>query len=180
MPDFSNLDPQGFRDELDKLQQLPLRTGDWFGAAQEPSSYTVEDGRMQLTPLLMPGTVTLDRIAIRVTTAGAAGSTVTLALYAPDFSLIVESTAMAADTTGAKIDTINETIDYPWVWGACLALDGDVEVRGVQKVAGQLRQVDVTTENFFAFQQVSLSSIPDPVTPDSDGQNSPHVLLRVA
>jgi hypothetical protein len=78
--------------------------------------------RLSGNPVWLPGGITLDRIGIEVTTAGASGSVVRLGVYEDDGSgtpsnLIADAGRVDATTTGVKELTVSISIPRSgWYW----------------------------------------------------------------
>jgi hypothetical protein len=90
-------------------------SGTWI--SNGTGAYTTEavsSANTFVVPFFVSVTRTFDRIAIHITTAGAGGSTVRLGIYNTDggnpTTVLYNSAAIAADTTGTKEDTINITL----------------------------------------------------------------------
>jgi len=77
--------------------------------------------------------ITFDRIACRVTTAGAAGALVRMGIYRDNrmfypAELLLDAGEVAADTTGEKPVVVDVTLQPGGYWLACITNDAAVEL----------------------------------------------------
>jgi hypothetical protein len=71
--------------------------------------------QLRYYPIIVSTTITVDRLAAEVTSAGAAATTFRMGIYNADVdwqptSLVVDGGTSAADSTGVKTVTINQTL----------------------------------------------------------------------
>jgi hypothetical protein len=92
--------------------------------------------RIYATAFPISEDITIDRIAVNVTTGGSAGTVVRMGLFTdlggmPD-ALITDFGTVAATTTGVKEITVNQAVGAGIAWfGACAQVGSNVGVEGI-------------------------------------------------
>lgn len=108
---------------------------------------TVGANRIHYLPIRVRRSITIDQLAIEVTTNGSAGQTARLALYSCDndrqpTSLIVDAGSVAVDSTGVKTASINVTLS-PGTY--LLAFRTEAAALVVRRIAGDIGDVAAVT-----------------------------------
>jgi hypothetical protein len=104
------------------LPQLRLRSGLYYPVPQGPVTTTSPAlNNLRVAPLLVPFTVTLNSIAIEVTTAGAAGAVLRLGILSDDGTgypgaLLLDAGTVDATTTGVKSIAISQALTPGVYW----------------------------------------------------------------
>jgi hypothetical protein len=85
------------------------------------TTLTLTDGTFIVTPIFFVRPVTLDRIAVRVTTAGSAGSVIRLGIYSADAAmfpstLVLDAGTVDSSSTGTKEITISQALPFGVYW----------------------------------------------------------------
>jgi hypothetical protein len=83
--------------------------------AQTPSTFSATAGVVRYAPILIETPITIDQLALEVTTAGAGATTLRMAIYSADaawqpVALIVDAGTVAADSTGVKAASVNTAL----------------------------------------------------------------------
>jgi hypothetical protein len=97
-----------------------LRSGRYYSPGSSRATNTPTLDQLNAIPIIIPRAVTLDRIAVEITTLGAAGAVVRLGCYTdndgiPD-ALIADFGTVDATTTGVKEITISQTVNPGILW----------------------------------------------------------------
>jgi len=118
------------------LYQL-LKTGKYISSpyrAQFDFTEGLADANyLKAVPFLVPRPITLDRIAIYVTTAGGAGAEMRLGIYNDGVNLypaglLADYGTIDATTTGIKAIIINQALAKGMYWLACVCNDATVKI----------------------------------------------------
>lgn len=114
-----------------------LRTGEYIYNLPVNffSNLALVADRLYATPLVVARSLSLDRLAIEVTTAGAGSKVARLGLYRDGAnlypsSLLLDAGAVAVDTTGVKAVAVSQPLSKGLYWLACIS-DGTPIVRAV-------------------------------------------------
>lgn len=86
-------------------------------SASVPSGVTAVADTLTAVPVVLPANMTIDRLAIKMSTAGTAGALARVGIYAPTSTadiypsaLVVDSGAIAVDTTTAQMATVSAAL----------------------------------------------------------------------
>ena len=112
------------------------RTGEYLFNAfayYAAATQTLTANRLYATPFWVARAMTVDRIAIEVATAGAAGEAARLGIYKDGTNLypgdlVVDAGTVAVDSTGIKTVTISEALTKGLYWVAVVS-DGTPGIR---------------------------------------------------
>jgi len=118
------------------LYQL-LKTGKYisslYRAQFDSTEGLAEANYLKAIPFPVPRPITLDRIAIYVTTAGGAGAEMRLGIYNNGVNLypaglLLDAGVIDATTTGIKAIIINQALAKGMYWLACVCNDATVKI----------------------------------------------------
>ena len=184
--------------ELDAHIRSPwqvLRTGEYhvflpYTLVNNSGVLTVDI--LYTAPAVIPRQLTVDRIAVQVTTAAAAGKKARLGIYRDGTnlypgSLVLDAGEVAVDSTGVKTITINQTLGKGNYWLVVVS-DGAPTLRFSTGVAASPLGLDGT--NFYSTQSYwsvahTYGALPDPFTGGGTmasyaDQRTPTIPLRLA
>jgi len=125
--------------------------------------------RLYYYPIYVATPITLDRIAIEVTTAGAAATKARLGIYNANVNwqpttLVLDAGTVAVDTTGLKAITISQTLPAGR-YLLCLVSNGAPAVRDLKGGNRYIGYRDtITSTPFIASMYVSFTFGPLPAT----------------
>jgi hypothetical protein len=137
-------------------------------APQSPDAVDSTANRIAVNPVSLGGTVSADELAVQITTAGAAGAKIRVALYddagGRPGALIYDSGDIDATTTGVKSITGLSLSLAGTVWAASSVNDATIRAT-VYKVTGNT----VETSGTGHFDTYSVRTMVVPVNPFTSG-----------
>lgn len=103
--------------------------------ASSAGTFAISANTIRYAPIYVTTPITIDQMAIEVTTGGAASTTARLGIYNADLdwqptSLVVDAGTVAVDSTGVKIASVNVTLP-PGRYLLALNSDGAPTLRRV-------------------------------------------------
>lgn len=163
--------------ELDAHIMSPwqeLRTGEYHlfvPFITENASGVVAADTIYAVPVTVPRLLTVDRIAIRVAVAAAAGKKARLGIYGDGTnlypgSLVLDAGEVAVDSTGIKAITIDQPLDKGRYWLA-LVSDGTPTIyASVDTLVSPLGLIETSFVASYVYWSVSFTyaALPDPYT----------------
>ena len=177
------------------LQLLPdiasqLMTGQYypFRNVRANANTAVVADTLYASPLLIPRNITVDRIAIDVQAAGAAGKLARLGIYYDGTNkypgtLLLDAGTVAVDATGVKTITISQALPAGLYWGVMVS-NGTPTVRA-HNVA-TFAPLGLTATDFSADRAMwsvsfTYAALPTPFTASGSAANTTmfNVALRI-
>jgi hypothetical protein len=169
-----------------------LRTGQWFApysAYTQSTTGAVSGGSLILSPMFVDEAFTIDRIALEVIAAGAAGATLRACIYSNvnnyPGALLKDFGTVAADSTGVKELAAAYTFapGTYWFGALILASSGTVNLRhltGSGGVAGMSSSSLAMQFMAESYQQSGLAALPANFGVSSGFNLGPKIVYRIA
>ncbi len=165
------------------------RTGEYFYHFPGIQTSILNADRMTALPLLVARDMTVDRIAIEVTTE-AAGKKVRLGIYKDGANispgaLLLDAGEVNTDSVGIKEIAINQKLTKGRYWLTILS-DGTPTVRALSYAYGVVTGRGILSTDFSrkiggVYSDIAYGSLPDPFGDDTSySSHTPMVLVRIA
>lgn len=175
-------------DNVRGIVPIPFVAGHYLQSMLGNAVLTSSQNALVLAPMFLESDVTIDRIAVEVTTA-AASSFVRPAIYGSDANgrpgaLLVDGGQLDASTPGIKEAAVNVTIPRGISWWGSINQGGVPTTRQGTVWAGgrpMLLGPSPTTFNAAFPAQLSISAaLPSPMVPNAGSTNVTAVRVRIA
>lgn len=157
-----------------------------YGMGNTTGTFIMTADKLYVMPFAPARAITVDRIAIAVTLAGAGGTKARLGIYNSDAdgkpaALVLDAGEVGVDGVGIKAITINQSLTKGLYWLACVS-DGTPTVRHHYAMATPYGiHSGWTSMNSTVYVAHAYGVLPDPfgvATPNTS--NTPYVALRLA
>lgn len=179
---------------LDSRYQGPYRfyTGlDYRPPATSAATRVLTFGRAEYAPFPVSISFNTDRISLEVTSAGTAGATINLGIYADDGfgrpgARLIDAGAVAGDSTGVKLIAISPSLRIPegicWLVAMPLGSGTAPTVRGLSGLIIPSPAGAAQTNVPCGWTESSLAALPATATPTNTAALTgvPAVTIRVA
>jgi len=167
-----------------------IRTGEYFYNIGAGTTIALIANWLYALPLLLARDITVDRIAIEVTTAGAADTDARLGIYSDGTNiqpgaLLLDAGTVDVDSIGIKEITISQVLTKGRWWLGIVS-DGTPTVAGVLREYGATTGMGIASSNFrrkngSVYVAHSYAALPDPFgSATLYNGHAPGVLVRVA